>query len=244
MKRDAAQLRDEIRLREASLRDAAREHDAGELNSDQFEAIRRREGGALETARNELAALMASVDATQTRRRIRRTRWLVVALVCFALVLIYALFSSTSPRQAGNSGDGGIKLTQSQLIDRLLTQAEVDIANKQDVTALSAYAKVLNLDPKNVTALTQSGWLDFTAGSAAKKASVVEVGIRELEKAIAVAPRQSAPRLYFAIVADSTPGNQHVAKTEFEEFLKLRPSNGQLAVARPFLKGLGIKVPS
>jgi len=50
-------------------------------------------------------------------------------------------------------------------------------------------------------------------------------------------------RLYFAIVADSTPGNQHVAKTEFEEFLKLKPSVGQLAIARPFLKKLGIKIP-
>jgi hypothetical protein len=64
-----------------------------------------------------------------------------------------------------------------------------------------------------------------------------------LEKAITIAPRQSAPRLYFAIVADSTPGNQHVAKTEFEEFLKLKPSVGQLAIARPFLKKLGIKIP-
>jgi tetratricopeptide (TPR) repeat protein len=243
MNRDAAQLRDEIRLREASLNDASRELGAGELTADQFEAIRQREGVALESARNELGALMVSVDATQSRRRIRRTRWLVVALACFALVLIYTLFSATSPRQAGNSGDGGIDLTRTQLIDRLLTQAETDVANKQDVTALSAYAKVLNLDPKNVTALTQSGWLDFTAGSAAKKDSVVEVGIRELEKAIAVAPRQSAPRLYFAIVADSTPGNQRVAKTEFEEFLKLKPSVGQLAVARPFLVKLGIKVP-
>jgi hypothetical protein len=58
-----------------------------------------------------------------------------------------------------------------------------------------------------------------------------------------VAPRQTAPRLYFAIVADSTPGNQRVAKTEFEEFLKLGPSNGQLAIARPFLAKLGIKIP-
>jgi hypothetical protein len=244
MNRDAAQLRDEIRLREASLRDATRERDAGELSAVQFEDIRRREGDALDTARNELGALMVSVDATAVRRRVRRKRWLVVAAVCFAVVLIYALFSATSPRQAGNSGDGGIDLTRTQLIDRLLTQAEVDVSNKQDVTALSAYAKVLTLAPKNVTALTQSGWLDFTAGSAAKKASVVEVGIRELEKAIAVAPRQSAPRLYFAIVADSTPGNQRVAKAEFEEFLKLKPSVGQLAIARPFLTKLGIKIPS
>lgn len=244
MNRDAAQLRDEIRLREASLRDASRERDAGELSVDQFDDIERREALALEKARNELGALMVSVDATQARRRTRRTRWLVVAAVCFAVVLVYTLLSATSPRQAGNSGDGGIDLTQTQLIDRLLTQAEVDVSNRQDVTALSAYAKVLTLDPKNVTALTQSGWLDFTAGSAAKKASVVEVGIRELEKAIAVAPRQSAPRLYFAIVADSTPGNQRVAKSEFEEFLKLKPSIGQLAIARPFLAKLGITIPS
>ena len=243
MMRDAAQLHDEIRLREASLRDASRELDAGELSLDQFEAIERREGAALESARNELNALMVSVDATHVRTRTRRVRWLVLALVCFAIVVTYALLSATSPRQAGNSADGGISLTRAQTIDRLLTQAEADVANNQDVTALNAYAKVLALDPKNVTALTQSGWLDFTAGSAAKKASVVEVGIRELERAIAVAPRQSAPRLYFAIVADSTPGNQHVAKTEFEEFLKLKPSVGQMAIAQPFLKKLGLGGP-
>jgi hypothetical protein len=244
MNRDAAQLRDEIRLREASLRDASRERDAGELSADQFDDIARREGVALERARNELGELMVSVDTTHARRRKRRARWLVVAAVCFAVVLLYVLFSSTSPRQAGNSGDGGIDLTRTQLVDRLLTQAEVDVANNQDTTALSAYAKVLNLEPKNVTALTQSGWLDFTAGSAAKKISVIKVGIKDLEKAIAVAPKQSAPRLYFAIVADATPGNQRVAKAEFEEFLELKPSNGQLAVARPFLKKLGIKIPT
>jgi hypothetical protein len=243
MNRDAAQLRDEIRLREASLRDASRELEAGELTSDQLNDIQRREGVALESARDELAALMVSVEVTHPPRRRRRARWLVVAALCFVVVLVYALISSTSPRQAGNSGDGGIDLTRSQLIDRLLTQGEVDVANGQDATALNAYEKVLTLDPKNVTALTQSGWLDFTAGSAAKKASIVEVGIKDLEKAIAAAPRQPAPRLYFAIVADSTPGNQRVAKAEFEEFLKLKPSVGQLAIARPFLKKLGLPSP-
>jgi hypothetical protein len=244
MNRDAAQLRDEIGLREASLSDATRERLAGELSSDQFEAIRQREGVALETARNELATLMLSVVATRARGRTRRTTLLVVALACFAVVVVAVLLASTTPRQPGNSGDGGLDLTRAQTIDRLLYQAEVDVAAKHDVTALSSYAKVLTLDPKNVTALTQSGWLDFTAGSAAKKVSVVEVGIKNLEKAIAIAPRQSAPRLYFAIVADSTPGNQRVAKTEFEEFLKLKPSVGQLAIARPFLAKLGIKIPS
>ena len=58
MNRDAAQLRDEIRLREASLHDAARERDAGELTADQFDddptARGRRAGsGAQRTRRTD-----------------------------------------------------------------------------------------------------------------------------------------------------------------------------------------------
>jgi tetratricopeptide (TPR) repeat protein len=163
-----------------------------------------------------------------------------VAAVCFAVVLGYTLIAATSPRQAGNSDTGNLSLTRSELIARLLSEAEADVAGGKVVTALSAYQKVLVLAPKNVTALTQSGWLDFSAGSAARKSDVVEAGIKDLEKAIAVAPRQAAPRLYFAIVADSTPGNEHVAKSEFEVFLRLRPSVGQLAIAAPFLKKFGL----
>jgi tetratricopeptide (TPR) repeat protein len=243
MSRDAAQLRDEIALREASLADAAKEHAAGELTNDQLLAINERELAALTKARTELSEL-SNEDATakaEHRGRVRKTRLLVVAGVCFAIVLGYALFSSTTPRQVGNSDTGSIQLTQSELITRLLSQGEADVAAGQVVTALNAYEKVLVLDPKNVTALTETGWLDFTAGSAAKNATIVAVGIKDLEKAIDAAPRLAAPRLYFAIVADSTPGNQNVAKTEFEAFLALKPSAGQMAIAKPFLAKLGIK---
>jgi tetratricopeptide (TPR) repeat protein len=239
MNRDVAQLRDEIALRVASMADAAKEHAAGELTDAQFDSITKREQSALEKARQELSERDED-EPVAARRRIRRTRWLVVALVCFAIVLGYTLIASTSPRQAGNSGDGNISLTQSELIARLLTEGQAEVASGQVVTALNAYQKVLTLDAKNVTALTETGWLDFTAGSAAKKASVVELGIRYLEKAIAVAPRNAAPRLYFAIVADATPGNQKVATTEFKEFLRLKPSAGQMAIAEPFLKKLGL----
>jgi len=131
MNRDAAQLRDEIRLREASLRDASRERDEGELTAEQFDAIERREGFALEVARNELGALMVSVDVTPARRRIRRARWLVVAVTCFALVLIYTLFSSTSPRQAGTPATA---VSISRVLRRSTDcsrQAEVDVANSK-----------------------------------------------------------------------------------------------------------------
>lgn len=241
MKRDANQLRDEIALREASICDARGERNSGELSDEQFTLIRDRESSALERARAELVRVeRAPLALARSRPRIRRRRWLILAVLCFSVVISAVLVGALSPRQAGNSGTGSLSLSSGQQVQRLLTQAEADVANGDLTAALSAYQQVLALSSGNVAALTESGWLDFSAGSAARNATLVKVGVKDLEKAITLAPRSAAARLYFAIVADATPGNQRVARTEFEEFLRLRPSKGQMAIATPFLRRLGL----
>ena len=170
----------------------------------------------------------------------RRTWYLVVGLACLAVALGVVLWSALAPRQAGNSITGSIALSKAQKIQQLLTEAEADVANGNVVTALNAYQNVLVLDAKNVPALTQVGWLDFSAGSSDQDLKIMQVGVNDLREAIALAPRQAAPRLYYAIVADSTPGNQALAKAQFRVFLSLKPSKGQLAIARPFLVRLGL----
>jgi len=239
--RTAQQLRDEIALREASLADAARELNLGELTTEQFLAITGRETALLDLARSELWRLDDPIELlTAPRTRVRRPRWLFVALFCFAVALGLVLFSALSPRQAGNSATGSLSLSTTQQVQQLLTEAEADIANGNTTTALAAYQQVLFLDPKNVIALTQSGWLDFSAGSQAKDAAVVKLGVTNLEKAITFDPRNAGARLYFAIVAASTPGNAVTAKQQFQIFLTLNPSKGQMAIAKPFLHQVGI----
>ena len=241
MNRTPQQLRDEIALREASLVDAAREHQVGELSTEQFVVITGRETALLDLARSELWSQSDPLGPnTQPRARVRRPRWLILGLFCVALALGVILYGTIAPRQAGNSATGSLSLSHAQQVQQLLIQAEADIANANTSTALVAYEQVLSLDSNNVVALTQSGWLDFSAGSKAKDAPVIEVGIKNLEKAVAIAPRDPAPRLYLAIVAASTPGNATTAKREFEIFLTLGPSKGQLAIARPFLHQIGI----
>jgi hypothetical protein len=151
------------------------------------------------------------------------------------------LWSSLSPRQAGNSITGSVSLGHAQEIQRLLTEAQADVANGNPVAALSAYEQVLVLDNTNVQALTQTGWLDFSAGSSDQNITLVKAGEKDIQRAVALAPHQAGPRLYYAIVADSTPGNTSLAKRQFEIFLTLKPSRGQLAVAQPFLKKLKVK---
>jgi tetratricopeptide (TPR) repeat protein len=240
MKRDGPLLRDEIALRQASLVDARRELAAGELNDKEFAAIALREQAAIDVAHERLAAL-AQAPAHTSQRRVRRRRYLMVALVCFVVALGLLLWSSLSPRQAGNSITGSVSLGHAQEIQQLLTEAQADLANGDPVAALSAYEQVLGLDNTNVQALTQTGWLDFSAGSSDQNITLVKAGEKDIQQAIKLAPRQAGPRLYYAIVADSTPGNASLAKKQFEIFLSLQPSRGQLAVAQPFLKKLKLK---
>jgi tetratricopeptide (TPR) repeat protein len=243
MSRDESVLRDEIKLREASLADAQRELAAGELSPESFGAIANREHGAIARANEELAVLAGPSLAVPATRRIRRRGFLVVAVLCFAVALGVLLWSSLGLRQPGNSITGSVSLGHAQEIQQLLTQAQADIASGDDVTALSAYQHVLALDANNVAALTETGWLDFSAGGSDKNLTLIDVGIKDLRRAVKLAPRNAAPRLYYALVAYSTPGNQALAKKELEVFLTLEPSDQQLSIARPLLKKFGLKSP-
>ena len=241
MKREREQeaLLSEVALREASLLDAQRELESGELSPERLASIEERERNAIAGAEQRLRALEAIGPVAQVRR-VRKKRWLVTGLLCVAIAIVVILWSAVSPRQAGNSATGDLALSNAQKVQQYLGEAEADIANGNAVTALDAYREVLVLDPKNVPALTQVGWLEFSAGSSKQDLKVMRLGVNDLREAIALAPRSPAPRLYYGIVADSTPGNQALAKSEFEVFLALRPSQGQLAIARPFLAKLGL----
>ena len=242
MNRSEQQIRDEITLREASLADARRELAAGELTKIQAATIEAREEIALRRAHEELSEL---TDGNNRRRPARRRRrsLLLIGLACFFVAVVVVLWSSLLLRQPGNSVTGNVSLGRAQQVTQLLSEAEADVANGNVAAALSAYQDVLTLSPKNVPALTETGWLDFSAGSSATNPALVTLGIKDLRRAITYAPRNPAPRLYYAIVADSTPGNTALAKSEFKVFLALKPSQGQLVIARRFLKQLGLVVP-
>ncbi len=246
--RNERQLLDEIRLREASLDDARREHAAGELADIDYASIVERENAALDLVRAQWATLVSTAapssatplaPSSNAPRRRRRSR-LVVALVCFALAAGVLVWTNLGFRQAGQSASGGLSLSQTQKVQQLVIEGEADVASGNDVAALAAYEQILAIEPTNVAALTEAGWLDFTAGSASKNTTVVARGVSDLHEAVTLAPRSPAPRLYYAIVAASTPGNQALAKREFATFLTLTPSKAQLLIARPFLRNLGI----
>jgi cytochrome c-type biogenesis protein CcmH/NrfG len=233
------QVLDEIALREASLTDARRERDAGELSAIEAATIEARETLALVAARAELEELRQSPEKRKPSRR--RRRWLLfTGLVCFLIVIVVVLWASISPRQEGSSITGSVSLSRSQHITQLLSEAQNDLANNLVLSALTAYQDVLAISPKNVVALTETGWLDFSAGSTSKSPTLVAYGVKELRTAVADGPRNAAARLYYGIAAYSTPGNRAIALSEFKVFLDLRPSSVQVGLAHPYLVKLGL----
>ena len=233
------QVLDEIALREASLNDAKREREAGELSAIEAATIEARETLALVAARAELEELRQSPEKRRPARR--RRRWLLfTGLVCVLIVIVVVLRASISPRQEGSSITGSVPLSRNQHVTQLLTEAQNALANNLVLSALTAYQDVLAISPKNVVALTETGWLDFSAGSTSKSPTLVAYGVKELRTAVADGPRNAAARLYYGIAAYSTPGNRALALGEFKVFLDLHPSSVQRGLAHPYLVKLGL----
>lgn len=234
-------LRDEIALREASIADARRELADGEMTEEHFAALEARERAAI--ARCEEALREVGPDTTAPvapgPRRHRRGL-LYAAFVCFGIAVVGALVAALALRQPGDSVTGGVSLSTAQRVSAYLAEGEIDQATNDDTAALAAYASALSLDPTNVEALTQSGWLEFTAGSAAGDVAAVRLGEQRIEKAVDAVPTDPAPRLYYAIVVASTPGQRSLAVREFRLFLSLKPTSTELATARPWLEELGL----
>lgn len=239
MTRDAAGWADEIALREASLADARREAASGELSAEALAEIEARESAAITRARAAMEAFDA-LPVVERAPRVRRKNRLVIAFVCFVSALAVLLIATLTVRQPGTPTTGGVTLSAGQQIRQWLDEAQADTAANNVGAALIAYQDVLNLDPTNDVALTETGWLDFSAGSAAKNPSVVAQGVADLRLAVTYYPRDPAPRLYYAIAADLTPGDRALARSQFTTFLTLHPSRAQLALAAPYLKQLGL----
>ncbi|NBV26913.1 MAG: hypothetical protein EBR99_06345 [Actinobacteria bacterium] len=242
MNRDVQRLADEVMLREASLRDARSEFEANELTAAEFAVIEERERTALASLAERIALLAVETtdEPTFTTGRRRRRSLLVTALLCFSLAAGVILWSSVTTRQPGESATGSISASDAKMIANLLNEGEVDVANGNLGGALAAYDSVLLIDANNVTALTQSGWFYFNVGSSKQNLAYVQRGTERLRRAVTLAPNSPSAHLYYGIAALSTPGNEQLARRQFERFIALNPPPALRAAADPYLTQLNL----
>ena len=102
-------------------------------------------------------------------------------LIAVGLVILVVHF--VQARQPGQASSGSVSVSQAQLIEQQLQQA--DALNQQGSTksALELYDKVLTEDPSNPHALAYAGFLQWNVGSTASVPSLTRVGRAEIETA-------------------------------------------------------------
>ena len=217
-----------------SLEDLEREHDAGDLEDDDYATLRDDYTvRAAETLRAIDEHRLAFADDRPTSSR-GRTILVFGAVVVFAVVAGLVIAASIGSRDAGETSSGGITVRQSPSQRAQACFPKIrEIQTKGPTGAVSCYKAVLDDDPKNVVALT---WLGWTLELSTNLQGIPDAQVAELqgsaadlvERALKVNHDYSYALAFRAVLA-YRHGDPALAKQYLADFRAHKPSADAVA---------------
>jgi tetratricopeptide (TPR) repeat protein len=213
-----AELEEERRFLLRSLTDLEREHDAGDVDAEDYQTLR--EGYTVRAA-----AVLRSIDdgrsaaTTATSGNWRRYLATMVAVLAVAGGLGWFVARSSGQRLAGQELSG---LDPRDEIQVLLAQARA-LSLEDPARAAAIYGEVIERDPDHVEALTYYGWT--TALTAALTSDSQEAGdllldaVKQLSRATELDPSYPDPFCFLGIVEYRFLGEAAVALPNVERCL-------------------------
>jgi tetratricopeptide (TPR) repeat protein len=249
---DRQRLLSERGLLLASLRDAAEEHDAGELDDETFTAITERDRARLAAIAEEIDRLdeaagpseLVEQDPHEARGAkgesfVARHRLATVAVSCVVIVAVIVgiVVGTSSPAPSKDAQ-----------ITSLLNQADQDVQQNKVAEAIEIYDHVLTIDPTQAHALAEAGWLTYSAGVSARSIKVMEQGETQVRGAVRADPSLFAAHLYLGAILLLSHDDPKGALAQFEKFLALKPPASWVKTAEPYLtkaaQEAGVPVPT
>ncbi len=240
-------LEDEAEFLRRSLADAEREHEAGDLDDEDYALLERRDRTRLDAVRAALAALDAEAEPEPTedeapaageeperaettapgRRRRRRRRWAgITGAVLLGAALVLLVVHLAAPRLLGETSSGSVSLNTDQLIQRQLAQAsqEVNVGTTASLQeALGLYQQILKEDANQPQALAEAGYLQWEAGYEDGQVPLQNRGESLVRTSIAVQPDDYAAHLFLGVIELRTHHDAAAAVTQFATFLAQHP---------------------
>ena len=208
-----------------SLDDLEREHEAGDLDTNDFETLRDDyTARAAEILRAIEQQHRAFADARRPRS-MARTAAVFAGVLAFAVLAGWLVASSMGAREAGDSATGGIGVRQSP---SQRAQACQQLMDPQSPTeAIECFRDVLEEDERNVVALSFLAWqLELSApivggddGEALSESARTLV-----ERAIEHDPNYSYARAFRAVIA-YRDGEYELAQQYLDDFRAGDPSS-------------------
>lgn len=214
----------------ASLRDLDREHEAGDLDDDDYETLRDDYTARAAEVLRAIEEQHAAFAAARRPRRPGRTLLWAAAVVAFAVVAGVVVAGSLGARRSGDSASGGITAKESP--SQRAQQCIPLISPAAPKAALDCFKEVLDDDPRNPVANTWLAWqLGLTTSLTPPdlRGAVEQTAARHIERALAADPSYSYARAFRAILAYRR-GDAAAAKRYLEDFEAHDPSADARAV--------------
>jgi hypothetical protein len=230
-----AELEEERRFLLRSLRDLDAEHDAGDVDDDDYATLR---DGYTKRAAVVLRAIeegKAGLPAPAQRNWGRRLA-VVAVVVAAGAGAGWMVARSSGQRLGGQEITGGTAVAD---VATLLAQARA-LLGVDPLQAEELYRRVLEQRPDHAEALAYSGWLLFTASAGASddvRAAAVEAAEQQLGRAVAADDTYADPHCFLAVIADDA-GDAATARVEVSTCLELGPPADVRAFVEEFAAGL------
>jgi tetratricopeptide (TPR) repeat protein len=193
-----------------SLSDLEREHDAGDLDDDDYTTLKLDYEARLAAVSRAVDEGQAEFAAHRRSSSPGRTAVIIAGVAVFALVCGVLVARSAGRREAGNTITGDISETARERNTQCLNEARDDTSK-----AIACYTSVLADAPQNVEALTYRGWMRFVNGDSQ--------GILDLQQAVKLDGTYPDVHAFLAIVLFQA-GCATDAQAELQRLDALNPS--------------------
>jgi len=221
-----AELEEERSFLLRSLDDLDREHDAGDIDDDDYTTLRDGYTARTATVLRELESHHAALPPKRRRDPTRLVLWgalLVVVAVGAGVLVAWA----SGDRLPGDSSSGDIaESVTSKLAEARALQAS-DLKG-----AIQRYDEVLKVEPDNAEALTYRGWLVTLVGTQANATDLIQSGEQSLQRAMQVAPSYADPFCFEAIVRFRVGNDPAAASSAVNQCLALNPPQQVLGLVQ------------
>lgn len=196
-----------------SLEDLEREHDAGDVDDEDYRALKDDYTARAAAVIRAIEHRDRVVRAARLRRDGRRTAVVLLLVAVLAVGAGWLVFRDSGTRAPGQGLTGDARQDSANLIlqaQGLTGQAQAALqsgdaakAVKSFESAVQTYSKALEISPGNAQALTYRAWVLHTVAlnSESSAAAVLDAQARQgLDEAVAADPRYSDARVFRAIL--------------------------------------------
>lgn len=211
-----------------SLEDLEREHDAGDVDDADYDALRDDYTARAAASIRAIDDRHALARTTRPQRNWRRNAVALALVGVIALGLGWVVFRNAGTRAPGQGLTGDVRQDSANLIlqaqgatgqaQAALQSGDSKKALDQFELAIKDYGRALDISPGNVEALTYRAWVLHTiaVNSATEAAAQLDTQVRQgLDEAIATDPTFSDARVFRAIL-ERNAGEFAAAKADLD----------------------------